>query len=153
MKQTSGTTQRSAPGPGTGVPTVELGSMEGGRSRHSPRSIEAANITTVVTMVTSKLSRTLTKATRLKVRMDLRCRPCDRLHGSPDELGFGLDVSHTILGQGLVDTVEECPQKPARHSHHDEEGEVDGRPQVAALVPVWTLTKDSSRVKVLAGTR
>lgn len=30
--------------------------------------------------------------------------------GSPDELGFGLDVSHAILGQGLVDTVEERPQ-------------------------------------------
>lgn len=80
------------------------------------------------------------------------CRSCDRLHGSPDELGFGLDVSHTILGQGLVDTVEECPQKTARHSHHDEEGQVDGRPQVTALIPVWTLIKDSSRIQVLTGT-
>lgn len=88
--------------------------------------------------------------------MDLMCGPCDRLHGSPDELGFGLDVSHTILGQGLVDTVEECPQKPACHSHHDEEGEVDGCPQVTALIPVWTLIKATNKIThcnlVLTGT-
>lgn len=51
-----------------GVPTVELGIMEGGSSRHSPRSTEAANTTSVVTMVTSKLSRTLEKAARLNER-------------------------------------------------------------------------------------
>lgn len=35
--------------------------VEGGSSRHSPRSTEAAKITTVVTMETSRLSRTLKK--------------------------------------------------------------------------------------------
>lgn len=39
--------------------TVVLWVEEGDRSRHSPNSIEAANITTVVTMATSRLSRTL----------------------------------------------------------------------------------------------
>lgn len=63
------------------------------------------------------------------------------LQGSPDELGFRLDVSHAILGQGLVDTVEERPQEPAHHAHHDEEGQVHGGPQVTALVSVWTLIK------------
>lgn len=68
----------------------------------------------------------------------------ERRRGSPDELGLGLDVPHAIPGQGLVGAVEERPQETARHAHHDEEGQVNRRPQVAALVSVGTLVKQKN---------
>lgn len=51
-----------------------------------------------------------------------------------------MDVPHAVLGQGLVHAVEERPQEPPQHPHQDEEGKVQGAPQVAALVSVWTLS-------------
>lgn len=94
-------------------------------------------------MVTSKLSRTLKKAISWNPARQ------EGVHvsggrGSPDELGFRVDVPHPVLGQGLVHTVEECPQKTPQHSHQDEEGQVHSGPQVAALVSVWTLSEQTS---------
>lgn len=60
--------------------------------------------------------------------------------GSPDKLGFGMDVSDAILGQTLVDAVKKSPQKPPHHAHEHEESQVDSCPQVAVLISIWTLT-------------
>lgn len=73
--------------------------------------------------------------------------------GSPDELGFRVDVPHPVLGQGLVHAVEERPQKPPHHPHHDEEGQVHGGPQVTALISVRTLSsKHQNPVQTPGGT-
>lgn len=46
--------------------TVVLWAVGEASSRHSPKSMEAANMTTVVTTVTSRLSRTLQKCIERK---------------------------------------------------------------------------------------
>ena len=59
--------------------------------------------------------------------------------GSPDKLCLGVDVSDAIFGQALVHAVEERPQQAPHHAHQDKEGQVHCGPQVAVLIPVWTL--------------
>lgn len=94
-------------------------------------------------METSRLSKTLKKGGEPGLG---RSKGVSGAAGSPDELGFGVDVPHAVLGQGLVHAVEERTQEPAQHPHQDEEGQVQGAPQVAALVSVWTLrSKDTFR--------
>lgn len=66
-----------------------------------------------------------------------------RAQTSPDEFGFGVDVSDAILGQMLVEAVEEGAQHPTHHPHHHEESQVHRGPQVAVLVSVRTLMNDT----------
>ncbi len=124
--------------------------------------MEAANITTVVTMVTSRLSRTLGKCKNqvifcnyLKLVSSLTgvdgldCSRCEQLpQPSPDKLGLGVDVSDAILGQALVDAVEERSQQAAHHPHQDEEGQVHCCPQVAVLISLWALMSREFHSKV-----
>lgn len=114
--------------------TVGLWVVGEDRSRHSPNRTEAKNITSVVTMATSRLSRTLGIKRRQPVCYAGR-RPAAGRDG-PDEPGFGVDVPHSILGQALVHAVEERPQQAAHHAHQDEEAKVHCCPQVAFLFPV-----------------
>lgn len=144
VTHTETSTKRASSSSRTLAGGLRVLAVEGGRSWHSPRSMEAAKITTVVTMVTSKLSRTLKKAVSWDFRTERTCGWCGRRRGSPDELGFRVDVPHTVLGQGLVHAVEERPQKTPHHPHHDEEGQVHGGPQVTALISVWTLSEQTS---------
>lgn len=156
VTHTESSTKRASSGGGGGrTPAggLRVLAVEGGRSWHSPRSMEAAKITTVVTMATSKLSRTLKKAVSRNFRTEQTGGWCGRGRGSPDELGFWVDVPHTVLGQGLVHAVEEGPQEAPHHPHHDEEGQVHGGPQVTALISVWTLSEQRAGVRVGSGWR
>lgn len=118
--------------------TVVLWVVGEDRSRHSPNKMEAANITTVVTMATSRLSSTLKWKKVFKIRNKTRLclsagADCD---GSPEEPGLRVNIFHAILGQTLVHAVEERPQQATDHTHQDEEGQVHCGPQVAVLIAV-----------------
>lgn len=47
---------------------------------------------------------------------------------APDELGFGMDVPHAVLGESFVDAVKHCAEHTTHQPHQHEEGQVHRRP-------------------------
>lgn len=114
FKQTRSTSEVVTPArePPIAVPTVELSTMEGGRSRHSPRSMEAAKTTVVVTMVTSKLSRTLKKAVRLTLRLEVGCGSPVGSRGHLMNLALGWMCLIRYLAKALLMQLKSAPRRP-----------------------------------------
>lgn len=86
--------------------------MDGGRSRHSPRSTEAAKITTVVTMVTSKLSRTLKKAVSWDFRAEGRCGGVGGALAHLMNLALGWMCLIRYLAKALFIQLKSAPRRP-----------------------------------------
>lgn len=74
--------------------------------------MEAAKITTVVTMVTSKLSRTLKKAVRLNLRLDPGCGSCVGSKGHLMNLALGWMCLMRYLAKALLIQLKSAPRSP-----------------------------------------